>query len=256
MILKSKITWIVIVLTVLIIAGCGVSQQRPDSDKTLRASVDDDFDLLEEEFTQQAIEIADPLEPLNRIMYHINDALYFWVIRPVTQLYTDITPEPVRIGIHNFFHNLTTPIRFVSCHFQGKTEAAGIELNRFLINSTVGILGFGDPAKDQHGLTPPQPEDLGQSLATHGIGNGFYIVWPILGPSTARDSVGMLGGYFLNPVCYVEPTETAISISAARFINDNSFHLGQYEAFKSSALDPYVAMREIYIQYRNKQIEE
>ena len=254
--------WVIVILS-LMTAGCAVSEKTPssnyvalDSDKSTGASSDDDFDLLEDELVEQMVEIADPLEPLNRTMYHVNDTLHFWVLKPVTQVYKDVIPKPVRIGVRNFFHNLTTPVRFANCHLQGKTTTADTELNRFLINTTVGILGFGDPAKDQHGLEPPKEEDLGQTLATYGLGNVFYIVWPLFGPSTVRDSVGMVGGLFLNPVFYVEPTEAAISISAVKFTNKNSFHIGEYEVFKSAALDPYVAMREVYIQYRNEQIQE
>jgi phospholipid-binding lipoprotein MlaA len=267
--MKSPV-WFIVVLAVLT-SGCAVSQNPPSSndvspasarlnspksDKPAEPLANDDFDLLEKEFDEQMIEIADPLEPLNRIMYHVNDTLYFWVLKPVTETYKNITPEPARIGIHNFFHNLTTPVRFVNCHLQGKTAAADMELNRFLINTTAGILGFGDPAKDQHGLGPPEEEDLGQTLATYDMDNGFYIVWPLLGPSTVRDSVGMVGGLFLNPIFYIESTETAIAISAVKLTNEKSFHIGEYETFKSAALDPYVAMREAYIQYRNKQIKE
>ncbi len=254
---------LVVLILSLITAGCAVSKRTPssnyvalDSDKSTGASSDDDFDLLEDELVEQMVEVADPLEPLNRIMYHVNDTLHFWVLKPVTQVYKDIIPKPARIGISNFFHNLITPIRFVNCHLQGKTKVADTELNRFLINTTAGILGFGDPAKDQHGLEPPEKEDLGQTLATYGLGNSFYIVWPLLGPSTIRDSIGMVGGLFLNPVFYVESTEAAVSITAVRLTNESSFYIGEYEVFKSAALDPYVAMREVYIQYRNEQIQE
>lgn len=252
-----------IVILSLITAGCAVSEKTPSSnhvalssDKPAETLADDDFDLLEEELTEQMIEVEDPLEPLNRIMYHVNDRLYFWVLKPCAQGCKAVVPEPARISVYNFFHNLTTPIRFVNCHLQGKPKVADIELNRFLINSTAGILGFGDPAKDQHGLEPPKEEDFGQTLATYGFGNSFYIVWPLFGPSTVRDSIGTVGGLFLSPVSYVKPTEAAVSISAAEITNENSFHLGEYEAFKSDSLDPYIAMREIYIQYRNKQIQE
>ena len=253
--------WAIVILS-LMTAGCAVSEKTPSSnhvtlaDKPVETSADDDFDLLEEELTEQMIEVEDPLEPLNRMMYHVNDTLHFCVLKTFTQLYKNITPEPARIGIRNFFHNLTMPIRFVNCHLQGKSKVADTELNRFLINTTAGILGFGDPAKDQHGLEPPEEEDLGQTLATYGLGNSFYIVWPFLGPSTVRDSIGTVGGLFLNPVFYVEPTEAAVSITAVRITNESSFHIGEYETFKAASLDPYVAMREVYIQYRNKQIKE
>ncbi len=214
-----------------------------------------DFDLLEEELAEQMVEVADPLEPWNRMMFHVNDGLYFWVFKPVAQAYKDVTPEPARIGVLNFFHNLSTPVRLVNCLLQGKGDAAGVELDRFAINSTAGVLGFGDPARDKWGLQPAE-EDLGQTLAVYGFGDGFYIVWPLFGPSTVRDSAGMAGDQFLNPTRYVQPVEVSIGISAARAINEGSFHIGQYEAFKAEALEPYVAMRQAYIQYRKKKIQE
>jgi len=254
--------WAIVVLAVLMTAGCGASEKSPSSNYAAPAPerpgeqiADSDFDLLEEELDKQMIDVADPLEFLNRITYNINDILHYWVLKPVTHVYANIVPKPAKIGIRNFFHNLTTPVRFVNCHLQGKTTAADTELKRFVVNTTAGVLGFGDPALDRYGLEPVE-EDLGQTLATYGLGNGFYIVWPFLGPSTVRDSAGIVGGMFLNPVCYVEPTEAAVGISAVKYTNENSFHTGEYETFKSAAVDPYVAMRQAYIQYRNKQIQE
>ena len=252
----------VVVLAVMMV-GCAVSETTPSSPAPVRAfndpaeqTTDGDFDLLEDEFEQKAVEVADPLEPVNRIMYHVNDTFYFWLLKPVTQVYTHIAPEPARIGIGNFFQNLTTPVRFVNCHLQGKKAVADMELNRFWVNTTAGVLGFGDPAKDRHGLAPPAREDLGQTIATYGVGNGFYIVLPLFGPSNLRDSVGMVGDMFLNPVFYVEPTEASVSISAVRITNETSFRIGEYEAFKADALDPYVAMRNVYIQYQTQKIKE
>ena len=271
---------LIFAVLVVITGGCAVSQKNPSANNLAKSpanrpsalgadnnaasaqddpnapSADDEFDLLEDELAGQMVEIADPLEPLNRLTFFVNDVLYFWVVKPCAVTCEQLIPEPIRLGISNFFQNLTTPVRFVNCLLQGKGDAAGTELNRFVINTTAGVLGFGDPARDQHGLEPAE-EDFGQTLAVFGFDNGFYIVWPLLGPSTARDSVGKVGDLFLNPVYYyVDHTETAISISGARYLNESSFHVGEYEAFKSESLDPYVAMRDIYIQYRNKQIQE
>jgi len=102
----------------------------------------------------------------------------------------------------------------------------------------------------------PGEEDLGQTLGSYGIGNGFYIVWPILGPSTLRDSMGMVGDWFLNPVSYVEPTETYLEIRAVETVNETSFKIGDYESLKEAAIDPYVALRNAYIQHRKKKVEE
>ncbi len=274
----KQYVWIFIALVVMT-GGCAVSEKNPSANNFAKSSAsrehaladsnnaaptednldafpsDDEFDFLEDELTEQMVEITDPLEPWNRLMFHVNDGLYFWVVKPVSEVYTGLAPEPVRIGISNFFQNLTTPVRFVNCLLQGKGDSAGTEFDRFVINTTAGVLGFGDPARDQHGLEPAD-EDLGQTMAVAGFDNGFYIIWPLLGPSTARDSVGMVGDIFLNPIFYVEHTEAAISISAVKFTNESSFHIGEYEAFKSESLDPYIAMRDIYIQYRNKKIQE
>ena len=274
----KRLAWAIVVVAVTT-AGCAVSENTQPSDRVAEASAneqhiltaannmtqnsddapgptsDDDFDLLEEEFAEQIVEVPDPLQAWNRMMYHVNDRLYFWVLKPIAQAYKGVIPEPARIGIRNFFHNLTTPVRFVNCLLQGKGTAAGTELHRFAVNTTAGVLGFGDPARSELGLEPAQ-EDLGQTLAIYGLGNGFYIVWPFLGPSTVRDSVGMVGDQFLNPTRYVEPKEVSIGISAAKITNQSSLHIGEYEAFKSAALEPYVAMREAYIQHRDKQIQE
>jgi phospholipid-binding lipoprotein MlaA len=216
---------------------------------------DEDFDLLEEEYAEQTVEVPDPLEPFNRVMFNINDTLYFWVVKPVSEVYAGVVPEPARIGIYNFFGNLSTPARYINCLLQGKGEGADTELRRFAINTTCGILGFGDPALDQYGLGPVY-EDLGQTLAVYGFGDGFYLVLPLFGPSNVRDSIGRLGDGFLNPVRYVEPTEASLGISAVRFTNSSSLHLGEYESFKSMTVEPYIAMRESYVQYRTKQIQE
>jgi phospholipid-binding lipoprotein MlaA len=216
---------------------------------------DEDFDLLEEEPSGKVAEISDPLEPVNRLVFGLNDVLYSWVLIPVSQFYTDVAPEPARIGIRNFFNNVTTPIRYANCLLQGKGEGAKAELDRFLINTTEGILGFGDPAKDKHGIEAVY-EDLGQTLAVHGFGNGWYLVIPLLGPSTLRDAVGGVGDLFLNPVFYLEPCELRLGVSGGKQTNESSFHIGEYESLKADTIDHYIAIRQTYRQYRNKKIEE
>jgi len=259
-----RIKFVVLILASmgLFCSGCGNGKAK-NSDTSavaLNASAeeqfDGDFDFMEEEFAEKSVEIADPLEDINRLMFGVNDALYFWILKPVTNIYIGITNEPQRNSIGNFFNNLSTPVRYVSCLTQGKGERADIELRRLFINSTEGILGFWDPAKSKHGLEPPPPEDLGQSLAVMGFGDGFYLVLPLLGPSTVRDAAGKVGGIFLNPLFYVDPREAALGIAAGKYTNELSSRIGDYESFKADSLDPYIAMREIYIQYRTKQIQE
>ncbi|RLC28262.1 MAG: VacJ family lipoprotein [Deltaproteobacteria bacterium] len=213
-----------------------------------------DPDEIDEDDEATDIQVADPLAPWNRMMYHFNDKLYFWLIKPVTRGYKTVFPSPVRKGVRNFFRNLTTPIRFVSSLLQGKVRRAGTEFARFVMNSTVGIAGFLDPAK-MSGLNPPR-EDMGQALGSYGMGNGFYIVWPFLGPSTLRDSIGKVGDIFLDPVTYIDPMELSLGVYTYRGLNETSFKLGTYESLKNAAIEPYEALRDAYIQHRKKLVDE
>ena len=215
----------------------------------------DELDLFDDEFEEDKVQVADPLAFWNRAMFHFNDKFYFWVLKPVARGYRAAVPSPVRIGVKNFFTNLTTPIRLVNCILQWKWQAANAEFVRFLLNSTVGVLGFGNPAK-KHPKLNPSEEDLGQTLGAYGIGNGFYVVWPFLGPSTLRDSVGLVGDLFLNPVSYVEPTEAAVGITGYEMVNDTSFQIGDYESLKKAAINPYEALRDAYIQHRNSKVKK
>jgi phospholipid-binding lipoprotein MlaA len=216
---------------------------------------DADLDLLEEGLTEPEATLSDPLKPLNRLMYNFNDFTYSKVVRPVSRGYKKVAPKPARLGLRNFFNNLGGPIRFVNCVLQGKGDAAWIEVQRFLVNSSAGCLGFGDPATVKHGLYSVD-EDLGQTLATYGVGDGIYLVLPFVGPTTLRDAAGRVGDLFLSPVSYVEPTEAYLAVSALRVTNTYSLRGSEYEALKKDAIEPYSFMKSAYIQNRKNEIEK
>ncbi|MBT3312648.1 MAG: VacJ family lipoprotein [Desulfobacterales bacterium] len=218
--------------------------------------LNDDFGLLEDEFEEEADQISDPLYYWNKVMFHINDKLYYWAMKPISKGYKAATPTFFRRGIKNFFRNLTTPLRFVNCVLQGKGNAAEREFARFLVNSSIGVLGIGDPASKYPKLKAPDSESFGQTFATYGIGEGFYIVWPVLGPSTLRNSVGMIGDKLLSPVSYVDPTEASAGITALDMVNSVSFKIGDYESLKKASIDPYTAFRNIYLQNFRKKVEK
>jgi phospholipid-binding lipoprotein MlaA len=228
-------------------------EQTP-SGPDVEDSIEDDF--FDEEFEVYQVQVADPLSSWNKGMFHFNDKLYFWVLKPLARGYMAISPDYFRRGAKNFFYNLTMPVRLVNCLLQGKGNAAASEFSRFVVNTTAGCLGFGNPADQNPDIVVSTGEDLGQTFGKYGIGNGFYIVWPILGPSTLRDSVGLVGDFFLNPLSYVEYSETWVAVKSFDLVNQTSFHIGEYEALKNSALDPYVALRNSYLQYREKKIKE
>jgi phospholipid-binding lipoprotein MlaA len=217
----------------------------------------DDFDLLDEnqDLKPAVIQVADPLAPWNRAMFKFNDKMYFWVLKPVAKGYNVVVPTFFRKCIRNFFKNLGTPVRFANCVLQAKGRAALMELNKFVYNSTIGVLGFGNPAAKFPVLNPDE-EDLGQTLGRYGIGQGIYLVWPLLGPSTLRDSLGLVGDYFLEPTSYIRPFEASLGVDTVEKVNGTSLKLGQYEAFKASAIEPYSAARDAYLQYRKGKVEK
>jgi phospholipid-binding lipoprotein MlaA len=211
--------------------------------------------ILNEPANDEPLEIADPLEPFNRAMFVFNDKLYFWVLKPVAKGYNVVAPETVRIGVDNFFSNLRFPIRFVSCLLQAKFKSAAVETGRFGINTTVGILGFMDPASGKKIDLQKQDTDLGLTLGSYGIGQGFYIEWPFLGPSSGRDTVGLVGNLFLNPEAYIRPWTLATGVWAYEMENSVSLRIGDYESLKQAAIDPYISVRDAYVQYRQNKLE-
>jgi len=208
-----------------------------------------------EEGEGKLVTIGDPLEPFNRAMFQFNDRLYFWVLKPVAQGYNKVVPEVARVSVDHFFANLRFPIRFVSCLLQADFGCAGTELGRFTVNTVWGLGGFLDPASNKQLDIPKRQADLGQTLGVYGLGPGFYIVWPILGPSSARDTAKIVGDYFLYPVSYITPWYQSLGVRTYEEVNDTSLSIGDYESLKEAAIDPYVALRDAYAQYRQGLIE-
>jgi phospholipid-binding lipoprotein MlaA len=212
----------------------------------------------DEDFTDGSMEsydINDPIEPFNRSMFWVNDKLYFYLLKPIARGYR-VVPEPARQSLANFFSNLATPVRFVNSLLQLKFSDSGTELGRLVVNSTVGIGGLFDPAKKYLGWRK-KDEDLGQTFGNYGVGNGFYIVWPLLGPSSVRDTVGMAGDFFLDPLHYVEmkPLER-VGLNVLDKETKLSLDKDTYEGIKRQALDPYLYVRATYAQHRKGKVKK
>ena len=216
---------------------------------------DEELDFLEEG-GEEVVTISDPLEPFNRAVFHFNDKLYFWLLKPAARGYNYVFPEELRIRVRNFFINLLFPVRFVNSILQGNIGGAAVELSRFVVNSTLGIGGLFDPSSRGLNL-PMQDEDLGQTLGVYGLGHGIFLNVPVLGPYTARSLVGWAGDSFLDPVTwYVQPMLLSWGVKGYKKFNEVSLTLGDYEALKEAAIDPYVAIRNAYVQYRNAKVKE
>ena len=197
--------------------------------------------------------MPDPFQPLNRGFFWINNRLYFDALKPIARLYGFILPEQVRIGVRHAISNLHAPIRFANSVLQLKMKKAGTVLCRFVINSTVGIAGFLDPATDM-GLAKVD-EDAGQTLGVYGLKEVFYIDIPILGPSCVRDALGYIADTFMDPLYYLLNTWTYLGLYALNKVNETSLTIGTYEGLIKSAIDPYIAVRNAYYQYRRQLIK-
>jgi phospholipid-binding lipoprotein MlaA len=147
------------------------------------------------------------------------------------------------------------PVRFTNNLLQLKPKRAGSELVRFAVNSTVGVLGLGDPAAKRFDLQA-YPEDFGQTLGYYGVGGGFHLVLPLLGPSNLRDALGIVPDYYLDPASYLDTVNVELAVSSYDVVNQTSLHLGEYESLKKDAIDLYPFFRDGYEQRRIKLIEE
>ena len=206
--------------------------------------------------------IADPLEGWNRFWFGFNDAFYTYVFRPLYRGYAFVTPKELRAGLKNALANALFPVRFVNCILQGKFMAAGVEFGRFLVNSTVGIGGLINVTKDKKTIVPVDPdgEDFGQTLGVWGAGPGMYLVWPIIGPSNVRDSVGRAADWLMDPLLFIPGTTTVNMVSAGiwgglRF-NAADDTLDTYENIKKAAVDPYISLRDMYTKHRQNRIAQ
>jgi phospholipid-binding lipoprotein MlaA len=233
-------------------------QKEPDKFSPILGDAAGPKDLASEEW-EEVVQIPDPFRPWNNAMFQINDKLYFWVLKPVATGYKRVFSEPIRNLFYNFFDNLRAPARLVNNLLQGKMKGAGTEFIRFLFNSTAGLGGFADASKELLHIQKTSV-DFGQTLGRYGVGQWFYLVWPIIGPSSPRDTLGFAVDRAMYPFSYISYTNisfgAATGIAAFETISDTSFNIEDYEAFKKAAIDPYVSMRSAYVQNRKKVVEE
>lgn len=189
----------------------------------------------------------DPLEMANRVFFGFNEGLDQVLIKPAAEAYVNITPEPVRVAVTNFFDNLAYLNVILNAFLQGKLEQAMSDMGRFLVNSTIGVGGLFDVATGM-GL-PEHEEDLGQTLAVWGTGQGPYIYLPVRGPNSARDVPGEVASTLLNPLFYLSGT-VLFPVTALGIINKRASLLDETRIRDEAAIDKYTFTREAYIQRR------
>ncbi|MFW5894232.1 MAG: VacJ family lipoprotein, partial [Verrucomicrobiota bacterium] len=244
--------WMVGVTAGIVLSLSGASAQ--DEELMTDLPIGEDPSAQAEEAAKTGVN--DPLEPVNRALYIVNDKLYFWVLKPAAKGYKAVVPKPPRRGIQNAFANIATPIRLVNCALQGDMQGTGTEFARFAINTTLGGLGLGDPADKKFGIKT-RDEDTGQTLGAYGLGGGPYLMLPLLGPLTLRDGVGKVGDWFLDPINQLDlETLESVGLTMGETVNNTSLSLGRYEAFKKATVDPYTAIRSAYLKQRKNAVKD
>lgn len=248
------------------------AKSSPVSDAVEKPS-DDPFDPFAKA-GEEGVEEYDPWESLNTKVFEFNRQVDRWVLKPVAQGYNFVMPDPVQIGISNLFYNIRFPSRFLNNVFQGKVRGAATEMGRFMLNTTFGLGGLYDVAKDMDITTPE--EDTGQTLGFYGVKPGPYVVLPLLPPFNVRDLVGFVGDIALNPINWlVAPiieidgvpsviahknrmTSSMVQLGGRVFeiVNDRSLNLEKFQGVEEATLDLYAAVRNAYLQKRARAIRE
>ncbi len=200
--------------------------------------------------------INDPAEPTMRKIFELNRTLDHAILKPLAGAYKNAVPDLIREGIYNFLNNLRSPIIFINDILQGQPRRAMQTLARFMVNTTVGFLGFNDQAAAL-GM-PYHDEDFGQTLATWGAGEGPYLVLPILGPSNPRDTIGMAVDFFMDPINTVMSNLDGdwgiFAFKGGRAVGFRARYWDEIGDLEKTSLDYYATVRSLYRQRRNDEI--
>jgi phospholipid-binding lipoprotein MlaA len=203
----------------------------------------------------EELEDYDPWEAFNAKAFEFNRRMDKYALKPVAMGWKTVVPQPAGIMISNAFDNLNVVPRVVNNLLQGKWDGAGREVSRFLINSTAGMGGLFDPAKDVYHITK-SPADFGQTLGKWGIGPGPYLVLPFMEPLTVRDGIGKVIDRAIDPVTYVVPLIPALSLMAGNRVNERALNYELFAAFDDDVIDAYSAVRNGYLRLRERRINE
>lgn len=209
--------------------------------------------LLQKE--QEEIEEYDPWEPYNEAMFSFNyNVLDRYFLKPAATAWDWVLPDPFQRSLSNAFDNLAMPRRVINNLLQLKLKRAGYEVTRFILNTTIGVAGLFDIAKE--GGIEKSDEDTGQTMGFYGIGPGPYLILPALSPLTVRDGVGLAVDMALDPLSYVLPFAASVGRTVGNTINQRSLYLELFQNVEENTLDLYSAVRNGYLQRRQRAIEE
>lgn len=241
---RRTVALFVLILAVLPVA---LAAQEPVSGT---APGDTGADVFEDPFatgaaegSQDRIELSDPLKPMNEVVDYANDRIIDVVGEPVARTYRRVTTPGFRTAMGHFFHNLYEPGYTLNSLLQAEWHDASVTSRRFVINTTFGGLGFFDPAGEH---LEPVKRPFDQTLAKWGIGPGPYLVLPLLGPSSVRGTVGLVGDSHMDPVFYAENSFTIYGLSGFRIVDQTSERIDRYKSIMKYTVDRYAAIKNFY----------
>lgn len=251
-------TWLRMACAVLI-AGCAsaMSSPLPDTDAASATDVAPGVDadvLADVEPADPQAPVDDPWEGFNRHVHGFNNTADQLVFRPLAVGYDTVAPAPVKAGVSRFFANLGMPATAVNQALQGRPRHAAQSLGRFAVNFTVGIGGVFDPAT-HFGVPQHSPQDFGQTLATWGWSESRYLVRPLFGPRTLRDTVAIVGDQPLSPLGQVHSSVAAAGLQMMEVV-DGRARMLPLDKFRRDAFDDYLLVRDAWAQRRKQQIQQ
>jgi phospholipid-binding lipoprotein MlaA len=222
--------------------GARMAQASPPSDDD-----EEEFDDIDLEY--------DPWEGFNRAIFGFNLKVDRYVFKPIATVWDTILPDLAQQSLGNAFDNITMPRRFINNIFQLKMERAARELARFFINTSMGVLGFFDAAAEV-GLPKITDEDTGLTLGHYGVRPGPYLVLPFLPPLTVRDAFGFAADTAMSPLGYVLPFDASAGMRGGQIVNERSLNLELFEQLERETFDLYSAVRNAYLQRRQRAVED
>lgn len=245
-----------IIIMLTCIMACNASAVSPPSysysEMYVYDNQDDEGEDLNSLYSEKVL-IADPFEPVNRHIFNINSIIDSGLISPVIETYIAVTPKHLRKNVGNFVSNMGEPINFINLMLQGNFSQARVTFGRFITNTLLGFFGIMDVASGFN--MPYKGEDFGQTLAHYGFPTGPYLVMPIFGSSSTRDTTGKVFDFFANPIRYTLDSDERIIVNVAWLVHKRTQANGVIKTVKRS-LDPYETAKMLYIQNRIKLIND
>lgn len=245
----------IILCSALLLTNVASAAYAQDAAKKAPAKDADDASYSSYKSETAGSAVSDPLEPMNRAIHGFNQIVDKALLKPVAQVYRAAVPAYGRQRVTNVLNNINEPVNMVNSLLQGDVDHAFTSFWRFTLNTTFGIAGIFDFAETNANLKY-RKEDFGQTLATWGVGHGAYLVLPIIGPSSLRDTVGFVADIFTNPYTYMVDDAGNIARGVVTAIDTRTRTLDFTDDVERNALDPYATYRSSYTQYRAKQVRD